>query len=75
MLYGGEESFKGYKEYVDDFSRPELKNNFEFMEMTIDEKQQDLWKRCKYIYENMGKKNIKDSPFTEFPYPTWGFFF
>jgi hypothetical protein len=38
-LHGGEEAFKEWKETVDELSIPELRNNFEYMEMNVDEKQ------------------------------------
>lgn len=45
------------------------------MEMDVNEKQIDLWKRNKYIYENLGEKYIKNNSSFAFPYHHWPIFF
>jgi hypothetical protein len=44
------------------------------MEMTVDEKQRELWRRNKFIFENFNEKYIKNNPSFEFPYIHWPFF-
>ena len=75
MLHGGEESFKHWKDTVDDFGCPELRNTFAYMEMNVDEKQQDLWRRNKYIFENMGQKYMKNNPSFDYPFHHWPLYF
>ena len=55
----------------DDFSRPELRNHLEYMEFDVNEKQQDLWRRNKYIFENFGQKYMKNNSSFDYPYMHW----
>jgi len=48
---------------LDDFGRhPELRNNFEFYEMTGQEQKLEMWRRLRFLYEHpeLGKKYFKD---------------
>ena len=71
LLHGGEETFKASKEICEDLCRAELRNTFEFMEMTVAEKQRELWRRNKFSYENLNEKYVKNNPSFEFPYIHW----
>jgi len=71
ILHGGELQFKIYKDMLDDFSVPELRNTFAYMEADVNEKQIDMWKRMKYMYEHLGAKYIKNNPSFDFPYVHW----
>ena len=41
------------------------------MEFDVNEKQQDLWRRNKYIFENFGQKYMKNNSSFDYPYMHW----
>jgi len=58
----------------DDFSCPELRNTFEYMEKDVNEKQIDLWRRMNFLYKNFGRKYIKNDKHDwsfDYPYVHW----
>ena len=55
LLMGGPVAFAKTKSTYEKFSSdPELVNHIKWYEMTPEEKQEDLWRRNKIIYEKYG---------------------
>ena len=56
-------------------NNPELANHIRWYEMTPEEKQEDLWRRNKVIYEQYGRECFTDFNMLEYPYDSWSFYF
>lgn len=56
FLGGGQERYDFWKESLDKFGNdPELRNSFEYEQMTRVEMMEDLWRRMKVVMEKHGK--------------------
>lgn len=72
MLYGGAEVYDKCMQFVKIQAKhpDELGNNFKFREMTITEKQTDLWRRIRFVHQNYPELFLNDKIY-EYPYHSW----
>ena len=62
FLHGGEARLHAWKHFMTLFGDdPDLKNTFEFNDMTPHEMHENLWKRTKVTYEKHRDYFFKDS--------------
>ena len=77
-LHGGEELYREAKDIQEDFSKhSELTNHFKYYEMTVDEQQQDLWRRIKFMYTHpeLSQKYFKNFEVLKYPFKPWLLYF
>ena len=76
FLGGGPARHSKVKEVYGRFmANPALANHLKWYELNPEEKQEDLWRRNKVIYELYGKEYFKELDVLEYPYVQWGFYF
>lgn len=64
FLHGGSEKLNAWRRMMDILgSDPELKNTFEFYDMTPLEMQKDLWRRMKVLFEKHGNEWFRQDMF------------
>ena len=64
FLHGGEEKLRQWTRTMDTLgSDPELRNTFEFYDMTPHESHVDLWRRMKVLLEKHGNEYFKQDMF------------
>ena len=56
-------------------ANPALRNHLKWYELDPEEKQEDLWRRNKVIYEQYGKECFKEFQILEYPYIQWNMYF
>ena len=67
-MHGGEEKLNKWKHIMDTFGdNPDLKNTFEFYDMTTQEMQENLWKRMQVVYK-LHKKIFFEETMFKHPY-------
>ena len=69
FLAGGKERYESTKQAFSRFiHNPALKNHLKWYELDPEEKQEDLWRRNKIIYESYGKELFKELELLKYPY-------
>ena len=69
FLGGGLARYTKTKEVFGKFmANPALRNHLKWYELDPEEKQEDLWRRNKVIYEQYGKECFKEFQILEYPY-------
>ena len=69
FLAGDKERYESTKREFSRFAQnPALRNHLKWYELDPEEKQEDLWRRNKIIYESYGKELFKELELLKYPY-------